>query len=563
MRLVSTYADVARKPSQNQKLVDDKHLYLSIFAEISLMPSILENLPNELLLLIFNHLSAIDLLYAFTCLNRRFSSLIPTIQNLHLDFSGGYLSKTQFATIIRQLRALPVHAVRVSNRDYVDGASLFISYVSPNQLSHLHSLTLIDVERATIEKYLHRYPRLTSLAIEATAWRSLPRRLLPPLPNLTHCRLPILELFHGSQERLVQLSLEHCTSENLKELTTLVPHLRSLRLVLNTNTIIPPIFTFPTGLISLTLTLRSILFNEFERLIRLTGHLKQLTVTFSNSEHDPYCFDEYLSGEHWFSLRSCVDQLQFNVTVHKTHGRFSTTDLLSHYQWFERDIHCQSIEETNGYHLYSLPYIDDVYTLNANWNSQHRIRPTDFDRVRHLYLINSNATTDDATNDSLPYLYRRLERLTVVSSCLNDITWSFTQTLLINSRLQILELRLTSISDASRDYFNQFLHSLPASVRTLILNAISSQCLTELLEANCPCISNVKRLRCAVQDREQFETLLLLLMDRLQDESLIYLNISVEKFTQSSNLLSGWLSKTDCLRRARVTCSDRQCSIWI
>ena len=440
---------------------------------------------------------------------------------------------------------------------------LFISCLSPNQLSHLRSLTLIDVERANIEKYLHYYPHLTFLAIESTAWRSLPRRLLPPLPNLTHCRLPTLELLHGCHENLVHLSLDHCTTETFVELNTLVPNLRSLSLVLNTNAAIPLTFTFPVSLVALKLTLRSILFAEFERLVRLAGHLEQLRVTFSNSEHDVFRFDEYLSGDHWFSLRSCVDRLQLNVTVHQTCERFSTADLLSRYEWFERGLHCQSIDETNGYHLYSLPYIDDVYTLNANWNSHHRVRPTDFDRVRHLYLINSNATNDDVTNNSLPYLYRRLERLTVVSSCLNDITWSFTRALLINSRLQTLELRLTSTGDLSRDYFKKFLESLPASVQTLILNSISSQFLTELLEKNLPCISTVKRLQCAVQHREQFETLLLLLMDRLQDESLIYLNISVEKLSQSSNLLSGWLSTIACLRRARVKYSDRQCSIWI
>ena len=112
-------------------------------------------------------------------------------------------------------------------------------------------------------------------------------------------------------------------------------------------------------------------------------------------------------------------------------------------------------------------------------------------------------------------------------------------------------------------FFDKLIHRLPASVETLILNTISTKFLSEVLDNNNYLLPNLKRLLCSVKNRDQFDTLILLLLEIFHEKFLIYLNISLEHPNKSSNLLSGWLLKTNYLKKARIKCSDRQCAIWI
>jgi hypothetical protein len=134
---------------------------------------------------------------------------------------------------------------------------------------------------------------------------------------------------------------------------------------------------------------------------------------------------------------------------------------------------------------------------------------------------------------------------------------------MINCRLRTLELRFTPPANNCRDFFDKLIYRLPSSIEILILNTISTRFLSELLDNNNQLLPNIKRLLCAVRNRDQFDALILLLLETFHQKMLIYLNISLENSNRSSNFLSGWLLKTDYLRKARIKCSDRQCAIWI
>jgi hypothetical protein len=134
---------------------------------------------------------------------------------------------------------------------------------------------------------------------------------------------------------------------------------------------------------------------------------------------------------------------------------------------------------------------------------------------------------------------------------------------MINSRLRTLELRLTSTTNNYHGFFDKLIYRLPSSIETLILNTISTKFLSDLLDNNNQLLPNIKRLLCSVKNHDHFDTLILLLLEIFDKKSLIYLNISLENSTKSSNLLSGWLLKTNYLKKARIKCSDRQCSIWV
>jgi hypothetical protein len=191
------------------------------------------------------------------------------------------------------------------------------------------------------------------------------------------------------------------------------------------------------------------------------------------------------------------------------------------------------------------------------------INRNDFDRVCHLHLTIPNQETQSSFNISLNGIYQNLRILTVIAPYVNNKIMSFIDTLLVNSCLRILELRFTSATNNCRDFFDKLIYRLPSSIETLTLNTISTKFLSELLENDNQLLPNIKRLLCSVKNRDQFDTLILLLVEIFQEKSLIYFNISVENSNKSSNLLSGWLLKTNYLKKARIKCSDRQCAVWI
>ncbi|CAF1107233.1 unnamed protein product [Rotaria sordida] len=524
---------------------------------------ILEDLPNELLLFIFNYLSTIDILCCFYCLNHRFSSLIQTLKHLHIDFSCQPLSKTQFIYIINQLHTLNIKSIRISNRYYIDAIPVFISYILRTQLVHLRSLILIDADRNTIVKLTHNCPKLTILSIESLLWRSMPRRLLPYFSNLTHCRLPTLDLLNGYHIKIINLTLDHCTTDNLIQLNTYVPNLRSLTLILNNRTNIPLIINFPIHLISLKLILRSVLFNEFERLIMMIKYIKNLTVSFSNTEHEVHCFDQYLLSENWFSINKYVDNLQFNIIVNQTFEIFFISNIISNFNWFQRKIICQTIDNTNGYHLFTLPFIDEIYTINTNNFQQIMFNRNDFSRIHHLYLIIPNNDIQYSWNIETNCIYSNLQTLTIITHYINDAMIYFINNLMINNPIRTLEFRFTSTINNCHEFFNKLIYYLPLSIHTLILNTICTKFLSDLLDDNDNhLLPNIKRLICSVKNQDHFDTLILLLLEIFHRKSLIYLNISLENSSKSSNLLSGWLLKTNYLKKATMKCSDRQCTIW-
>lgn len=522
----------------------------------------LEDLPNELILCIFNHLSIIDILCAFSDLNHRFSNLIQTIKHLHIDFSTQPLRKSQFIFILNQLHLLHITSIRISNRYYVDAIPLFITHISPAQLSYLESLLITDADRNTIVKVVHNYPKLKILSIESSLWRSMPRRFLPHFSNLTYCHLPTLDLLNGCHLNITSLALDSCSSDNLSQLNSTVPNLRSLTLVLTNNIKIPFEIDFPSDLTSLKFILKSVSFNEFSRLIMMIKYIKNLNVSFANTQFEVHCFDDYLLGQCWFSIHQYVDNLQFNIIVHQTVEAYLITDLISNFDWFPRKIICQSLNDTNGYHLFSLPFIDETYNVNINDFQEMLINKNDFDRVRHLNLSISNDMIQlFVLNLSSNFAFQNLQTLNIIAHSLNDLMISFINDVMVNSRLQILELRFTS-THINCHLFNKLIFCLPSSVHTLKLSTICTKYLSDLLDNNEDLILHVKRLICSVKNQEEFNVLILLLLERFQQNPLVYLKISLENSSTLSNLLSDWLRETSYMKKATINCSDIQCTIW-
>ena len=527
------------------------------------MSSAFEDFPNELLLLIFNHLSGADLLLIFSDLNQRFSCLLKSIPNFQLDFSSRVLSKIEFVKILRLCRSYPIESIRISDRDYVNGASLFISAFPPNEPEQIQSVCLIGVDRTTVTKYVNHYPHLTHFEIDSTVWRSMPRRLLPPLLKLTRCRLPRLDLLHGRHSSITDLVLDHSTPDELLHLNFFVPNLRSLRINLNCNQIRLWPISFPSQLNRVTLILQSLLFQDFRQLVESIGNLRSLTVNFKNARHDIYSFDEYLSGNEWRLIFEHTDRLQINILLHQAYSLNNTTDILSEFDWFTKPIHCEFMEETHGFHLYSLPLIENLYQTNFPMNLSQTMISKVFKNVNHLYLIDGNIDNDRQWISFSSTMFYRLRNLTMICSTVNETINDFIRQISSHSMMHTFELSLTTNNESNQCQFKSLINVLPSTIETVRLNRIATDCLIDLLENTQTTRLSMKRLCCSVQDQIQFDILLLFLLEMLNGKDLICLNLNVEQKGNSSNLLSDWLKKSEQLKHARIAVSGLHCSIWI
>jgi len=503
-----------------------------------------EDLPNELVLHLFQYLSAVDIFRCFSPLNRRYLILIRTIQPLHIDFSCQSLSKLELVSILNQIRSLNISSLRLSNQYNVDFISQFISYIPPRQLRHLRSLSLIHVDRSIVEKFLHNQLKLTSLSIESSTWRSFPQHILPHYPQLTHCHLSTLDFFHNCQSNLTHLTLDHCSTDNLPQLNIIVPNLRSLIVTLTSNTTIHPSTIFPSNLKSLKLNLRSFPYSEFEQLMSLIDHLETLSVSFTDTEHDLYSHDQYLLGQNWFPIQTKIVNLRLNIIVHQTFGTYDTSELLSNFNWYSSRLICQTLESSFSFHLFSLPFIDEHLTINQQISSH----PQDFDSIHRLYLTSTNAQLFEN------YTFRNLHSLIIITSTINPSLFTFA-----NHQLRTIDLRLTSTGNNCQDLFTKFISHLPSSIETLILNTTSTNYLVDLLDTNHDLLVYLKRLHCSVRTREQFDTLLLLLIENFEKKSLNFITISSDILAKLPN----WLLKTQFLKNSKINYSNRQCSIWI
>ena len=108
---------------------------------------------------------------------------------------------------------------------------------------------------------------------------------------------------------------------------------------------------------------------------------------------------------------------------------------------------------TNGYHLFTLPFIDRIYTINTIEDQANRIKRNDFNCVRHLHLIIPDETMPCSLDISSTCIYHNLQALTVITSSVNSTLMTFIDCLIIKTRLRTLELRLTSINNHCHDFF--------------------------------------------------------------------------------------------------------------
>ena len=99
----------------------------------------LESLPNEIFIECFEYLNYVDIFSSFDQLNYRFNKLIRNIPKVLFDqFCKKLLSNRE---IKKQ-----IHSLHLSNKETYPQIHLFLSLFSFTEFSHLHSLSLTQVD---------------------------------------------------------------------------------------------------------------------------------------------------------------------------------------------------------------------------------------------------------------------------------------------------------------------------------------------------------------------------------------------------------------------------------
>ncbi|CAF1240078.1 unnamed protein product [Adineta ricciae] len=153
-------------------------------------PTVMEDLPTELLLETFSYLNSVDVIYCFTPLNQRFRILVHAHQN-KFDFKS--VSKAKMKRFIHEhnrLAALQWKILRLSDDEHTPGQIAFFFEQFPYQqhTSQLKFLSLIHMKPNYAQRLLPQleiFTSLVSLTLGNICGKQIGTLNLPLLRSLT------------------------------------------------------------------------------------------------------------------------------------------------------------------------------------------------------------------------------------------------------------------------------------------------------------------------------------------------------------------------------------------
>lgn len=172
-----------------------------------MMSTVLEDLPNELLLYIFTYLNIRDIFHGFSQLNHRFNQLIQSVRNLTLT-----IEKDE--TDLIRLFADQINRLVIKNSDT-------LSY---NQFHFLHSLVLYHLTSNQFEQIQSKFlPKLiylsTASITESSVIPDLIQRIFSnEFPSLLHVNLGSIYVpyyLSWSKSPSLRSVIAHCSESNI------------------------------------------------------------------------------------------------------------------------------------------------------------------------------------------------------------------------------------------------------------------------------------------------------------------------------------------------------------
>jgi hypothetical protein len=199
------------------------------------MPSFFDNLPTELIEMIFRYLSGCDLYLSFGNLNDRFNRLLGNYHYFSLDFRS--VSKFTFDSVIKYIRPSDIYALTLSHDMETTGQiELFLSYWKLSDFVNLRSLNLPGINQFILSDII----QLSNLLVLRIYTNSIDAYLLEQLsqiPHLKYLYVPgfcdwLRDISRPSFNRLTHISTR-CDVEAISYVCNLSPSLLSVNLVID------------------------------------------------------------------------------------------------------------------------------------------------------------------------------------------------------------------------------------------------------------------------------------------------------------------------------------------
>jgi hypothetical protein len=199
-----------------------------------------ENLPSELMEMIFRYLSGCDLYFSFGNLNYRFNTLLANYRYYSLDFR--YVSKMIFDSMIEYIQPSHIYALTLSNSiETIGQIDLFLSYWKLSDFINLRSLHLHRIDHFILTLVQSDIMKLSNLLIlRIDGCQMDDDSFLEQLSQLPHLQYLYIPDFNNSlwsispllSNKLVHIDI-YCHSQDISYVFNSGPSLRSINLVID------------------------------------------------------------------------------------------------------------------------------------------------------------------------------------------------------------------------------------------------------------------------------------------------------------------------------------------
>ncbi|CAF1534124.1 unnamed protein product [Rotaria magnacalcarata] len=310
-------------------MVDEKDI-LQLQVETPPVKSMLEQLPNELLIYVFEFLSHCDLYYTMYNLNSRLNKLCHTLK-LYLDLDWTKSSFDDFCSSSRPLRS-QVYSLRLS--DKFDRLTFVHRFTDISIFTNLRALTITDASSENLDKVvskLHLLRHLFYLNISRAVIQSIYiTTTLFSLQSLKYLILYSVEpiVFNFSHDDihpltvLEYLEINGCHVVEFLELLKYVgPNLNRMKIRINytSDQNLESIYGQIIGnlrcvsLSHLHMSFNYLSFTNFQLVVKLFPNLRHLTLSTFNDDLD------FVSAAIWHRFISTqllkLEKFQFHIRI--------------------------------------------------------------------------------------------------------------------------------------------------------------------------------------------------------------------------------------------------------
>ncbi|CAF1479447.1 unnamed protein product [Rotaria magnacalcarata] len=412
----------------------------------SVVPSVLEHLPDEILLDIISYLKPYDIYHSLHDLNNRFNSIISDFQlSLNMDIS--HISKNEFDYCLSSVLPLPsvllrLHSLHISNDETYGAIALFIRQYPCLHIPSLRSLSLTDATMSQIKFLFLRLSTqiehvsiVTNRTIDMNEKRLLCQLILKH-KTLRSCRLSLCDgvdcdetiLNNSINNQLENIVIDLSYFQNILTLLSYIPNAKRLTININQQKYYNQDYdaaafdifrlSIPTQLTYFNLNLRfsNVEFEHIEQLLNCLVNLKHLCCSSFRVELvDGYRWAQVLERLPLLRRFECVmtTYIYHSLDLNLISQSFQTLF------WKEKNwsVVCDYFQHLSRLIIYTIPFYKNLFTSTLNGSQSlndcddgNTLPCNAYDRVTHLKV-----SVQGLHSDNIPV--RKFRFVTSLSLC--------------------------------------------------------------------------------------------------------------------------------------------------